>query len=401
MEANCRAGGKTMQITDFEFEFGSGHCRSSAQVRWEELDQPASTLEFIVPRGPSAPIEPSPEAFLLACFPLAAMHGERRIAIDAPICPRLSEGLHAVQSWWRKWGLVQTSMPRIEAQGRPERIAGQPRSLGFFSGGVDSLHMLLRNRKLYERGDSAYIEDALVIHGFDIGKRKHRPEEGHFEMTMARLAPLAATIDLRLLPCSTNLRHLPTRPGVWSYLHHGAALAAVVHAATRGPAQVFLAATFDIGHMVPWGSHPLVDPQYSSQHITLVHEGSRFSRLAKVREIAESPFGLVNLRVCPANAAGRLNCGVCEKCIRTRLELLAAGIDESPAFGDSAMPAEQLASKLAIESEHQTAYYEEVLAALKARGLNELAFTIADKLAGLRRRQGERSKQLRQNAWAA
>jgi hypothetical protein len=192
----------------------------------------------------------------------------------------------------------------------------------------------------------------------------------------------------------------PTRPGVWSYLHHGAALAAVVHAATRDPAQVFLAASFDVPHMVPWGSHPLVDPQYSSQRITLIHEGIRFSRLAKVREIAHSRFGLANLRVCPANAAGRLNCGVCEKCIRTRLELLAAGIDESPAFGPSAMPAEQLASKLAIESEYQTAYYEEVQAALRGRGFKELAVVICDKLADLRRRQ-DRSEQPRQNAWAA
>jgi hypothetical protein len=376
-----------MQITNLKFEFRSGRCRSSAEVSWEDLDEPASTLEFVVPRAPSGPIEPSPEAFMLACFPLAALHGERRVAIDAPVCLRLIEGLHTVHSWWRKWQLVPFAMPLIEARGRARRAAGQPRSLGFFSGGVDSLHMLLRNRKLWERGDPAYIQEALVIHGFDIGKRKRLPEEDHFAMAMTRLAPVAAAMDLRLLACSTNLRHLRTRPGAWSTLHHGAALAAVAHAATRDPAQVFVAATFDVAHMAPWGSHPLLDPQYSSQRVALIHEGSRFSRLAKVREVALSPVGLAGLRVCPANVAGRLNCGECEKCLRTRLELLAAGIDESPAFGANAMPPDLLASKLAIESEHQTSFYEEVLAALGARGFDKLAFVVAGKLAEQRRRQ--------------
>jgi hypothetical protein len=375
----------TMRITDLQLEHHGARVRSFAQIAWEERDAPASTLEFIVPRGPDAP---SPEAFLLACFPLAAAQGERRITIAAPVCARLIEGLHAVHACWRNWGLVTGVMPRIEAQGRPRVTAEPPRALGFFSGGVDSLHMLLRNRALYERGDPSYIADALVIHGFDIGKRAYRLEHEHFALTLARLEEPAAAMDLRLLACSTNLRHLPTRPGDWSTLHHGAALAAVAHAATRGSAQAFIASTFDLAHLMPWGSHPLLDPHYASQRVSFVHEGGRFSRLAKVRDIARTPHGLASLRVCPANAPGRLNCGACEKCIRTRLELLAAGIDESPAFGANAMAASQLAGMLAIESAHQIAYYEELLTALRARGHGDLAFVVADKLGRLRSRHG-------------
>lgn len=189
------------------------------------------------------------------------------------------------------------------------------------------------------------------------------------------------------MTCATNLRHLPTRPGDWSTLHHGAALAAVAHAALAGPAQVFVASTFDVAHLTPWGSHPLLDPHFSSQRLSFVHEGTRFSRLAKVREIARAPHGLECLRVCPANAPGRLNCGECEKCIRTRLELLAAGVDESPAFGVNAMPPAVLADRLTIEAAYQTAYYGELVHALEARGHDDLAFVIADKLAGLRQRE--------------
>jgi hypothetical protein len=377
-----------MQITDFDIEpCGALQWRSFARVRWEDRDAPPATLEFVVPRGPGAARDPSPEAFLLACFPLAAAQGERRVAIAAPCCPRLIEGLHTVHAWWRRWELVRAAMPAIETRGRSPRATGETRTLGFFSGGVDSLHMLLRNRKLYERGDPAYITDALVIHGFDIGKRRRRPEHAHFAHALARLAPLAEALDLRLMTCATNLRHLPTRPGDWSTLHHGAALAAVAHAALAGPAQIFVASTFDVAHLTPWGSHPLLDPHFSSQRLSFIHEGTRFSRLAKVREIAHAPRGLASLRVCPANAPGRLNCGECEKCIRTRLELLAAGIDESPAFGVNTMPTAVLGQRLAIEAAYQTAYYAELIDALEARGHDDLAFVIAEKLASLRQRQ--------------
>jgi hypothetical protein len=374
-----------MEIGNFEFDTGGGRCRSSAQVHWEQLDHPISTLRFDVPRRADGPVGPSAEACLLACFPLAVRHGERRIRIAAPVCPMLVEGLYTVHAWWRKWGLAQAPMPKIETEGGPAHAPGRIRALGFLSGGVDSLHMLLRNRKLYGRDDPGYIEEALVIHGFDIGKRADRPEDGHFEMTVARLTGWAATLDLDLLPCATNLRHLPSRPGVWSYLHHGAALAAVAHAATSGPARLFLAASFDVAHMTPWGSHPLVDPYYSSQRLTMVHEGSRFSRLAKVAAIAESPTLLASLRVCPANVPGRPNCGECEKCLRTRLELLAAGHDHTPAFGPSAMPAELLERNLSIESDYQRAYYEEVVGSLEARGFRELARIVVRKLGSGRR----------------
>jgi hypothetical protein len=373
-----------MRIHDVEACSQDQRCRSSALVTWEELEHPDGLLDFEVPVKTGRIAGPSAEAFLLACFPLAVRHGERRIRIDSPVCPMLVDGLHTVHAWWTDWGLVDTEMPVIEAETQSPPFDTPRRSMAFLSGGIDSTHMLWRNRKLYRPGDPAYIEDALVIQGFDIGKRKGRPEAGHFEMTLERLAPFAAEMNVNLVPCSSNLRHLPTEPGTWSYLHHGAALAAVAHAAVTGPAQLFLGASFKVANMTPWGSHPLTDVQYSSQRITLIHEGSRFSRLAKVGEIAESPVALTSLRVCPANAPGQLNCGECEKCIRTRLELLASGHDHSAAFGPSAVPADLLERNLEIQSAYQRSYYEDLLAPLDARGFHQLSRIVASKLEGQR-----------------
>src|SRR4051812_12213687 len=107
-----------MQITDLAIEPCGAAWRSFARVTWEDSNAPAGTLEFVVPRDRDTSRAPAPEAFLLACFPLAAAQGERRVAIAAPCCPRLGEGLHTVHAWWRRWGLVHAPMPAIEARGR-------------------------------------------------------------------------------------------------------------------------------------------------------------------------------------------------------------------------------------------------------------------------------------------
>jgi hypothetical protein len=360
--------------------------RSCAEVTWEDSDLPTHPLQFEVPIWTKS-TGLSPEAFLLACFPLAARHGEQRVHIDAPVCPMLVEGLHTVHAWWVNWGLINTPMPKIEAPLQSPRIDTARRSSAFLSGGLDSLHMLLRNRKMYRPSDPAYIHDALVIHGFDIGKRNGRLESEHFELTIARLTPLAAAVNLRLVPCWSNLRQLPTLPGVWSYLHHGAALAAVANAATIDPVQIFIGATFHVKCMMPWGSHPLIDVHYSSQRVAFIHEGSRFSRLEKVREVAESELALASLRVCPANVPGLLNCGNCEKCIRTRLELLAAGHDHTPTFGPSAVAPDTLERNLAIETAYQASFYHELVAPLAEHGFRQLSQILADKLDARNRRK--------------
>src|SRR5712691_4247884 len=311
---------------------------TSAVVSWEDRAFPDQELIFEIQDGelnasPGAD-QPRADAFLSACFPLAAVHGEARVRIEGQPCPMLIEGLYTAHSWWESWGGMPTPAPKIETPVREgaRNSAGPRRAVGFLSGGVDSLHMLLRNRRLYRKDDPAYIREALFIHGFDIGKRARDPENERIRIALRGLERVTAEVGLRVVPCRTNLRHLPSMPDFWEYRHSGAALAAVGHAAIAGSAFLFLGGSFPIADPVPWGSHPAVDGLFSSQRVALVHDGARFSRLRKVRDLASWPTGLAALRVCPASPGPRANCGRCEKCLRTRLELLAAGVEETEAF---------------------------------------------------------------------
>lgn len=254
------------------------------------------------------------------------------------------------------------------------------------SGGVDGLHMLMRNHRLYRRDDSAYIRDALFIHGFDIGKRARDPENKRYETVLRRLEPVAAELGVRLIQCRSNLRHLPSKPDFWEERHSGAALAAIGHAAVLGSAFLFIGASWPMSHLVPWGSHPAVDSFFSNQLITIVHDGARFTRFEKVRDLASWPTALAALRVCPARGVGsRANCGECEKCLRTRLELLAAGIGETEAFGPVPAPSEIGNSAVLASIGDRVVFYEELLEPLRARGHDELCRELERKIAGCRK----------------
>ena len=137
------------------------------------------------------------------------------------------------------------------------------------------------------------------------------------------------------------------------------------------------------------GSHPAVDGLFSSQRITVLHAGARFSRVEKVRELASWPTALAALRVCPANVGNKANCGICEKCLGTRLELLAAGIEETEAFGPSLTPVELWEAAVPMPSGHRALRYEDLLPFLQARGHHELCRVLENKIAIYRQRVRE------------
>lgn len=387
-----------MIIRDFGVNANSDARVISATVSWEHREYPDQELIFETRDGEvdRAADEPCANAFLAACFPLAAIHGEARVRIDGQPCPMLVEGLYTAHAWWTSWGGMPSPMPSIEASGGAYRkaLTGSRQGVAFLSGGVDSLHMLMRNHRLYRRDDPAYIRDALFVHGFDIGKRARNSEDERFRTALRHLEPLAADAGLRLISCRTNLRHLPSKPDFWYYRHNGAALAAIGHAAILGTAFLFIGASHDIANPVPIGSHPAVDGLFSSQRVTVIHDGARYSRFQKVRELATWPSALAALRVCPSDPGSELNCGVCEKCLRTRLELLAAGVEKTAALGPSLTPIE-LWNDLGPVGDRAVTY-EDLLPPLRARGLAPLCEVLENKLRAYREGNGYRHPNLPQ-----
>jgi hypothetical protein len=183
--------------------------------------------------------------------------------------------------------------------------------------------------------------------------------EETFDELVGSLSNLVEESGITLIPFFSNLfdHYLSLDlnllvnkvPGVWAYQYQGAALAGAAHLFTKRLDTVNIASSFDIANMKPFGSHPLLDPNFSSHDMRIRHDGITLSRLDKVKLIADWDVGLQSIRVCNQIGnwdvksqsysdrnqiePGTINCGKCWKCVVTMLALLSAGVlHKAPTF---------------------------------------------------------------------
>ncbi len=263
-------------------------------------------------RVSNGPVASGAEPFLAGALPVAMALG-RPLRVDGPVSAQLLTNLHSIQAIYRSWNPGWRVIP-VSAQ--PTRLDAAPGNGAacFFSGGVDSFYTLL------EHLDEI---DALVfIHGFDIplGSMSLRAT------VSAALREVARMFGKSLIEVETNLKEWLIRDTRWEY-SHGALLAGVALLLSPQFSRIYIAASDSYGTaaMVPWGSHPLLDPLWSTERTTVVHDGADSTRLDKVAAIAGSDVALRWLRVCWENPNGEYNCGRCAKCLRTMVSLRILG----------------------------------------------------------------------------
>ncbi|MEL7472653.1 MAG: hypothetical protein AAGK04_04985, partial [Planctomycetota bacterium] len=219
----------------------------------------------------------------------------------------------------------------------------------FFSGGVDSLFSLVKRRD--------EVTDLITVHGFDIKLDEHK----RWAETSDRLQQMADAFGKRFLPVRTNLREIvgPVAPS-WG-LYHGGALAAVGHALAGAVGRLYIGSTHTYADMFPWGSHPLLDPRWTGRSVSFVHDGAEATRVEKVQLVAQEPTALEHVRVCWRNAGDKYNCGACEKCVRTMINLSLVGkLNECPAFPKGALTTERV-SKMMLMNDNDVSFAQENL----------------------------------------
>lgn len=372
-----------MRITHLEKYIDGEQVRVRAMVHWEDCDEPAREIFIATESRFAEDMDHAPEAFLAGALIPALHFGERRISMDEEVCPVFLEGLSFIMGLMAHWSEGKMSPLRLDVENRTLPLySSEGRRCGLFlSGGIDSLATLRRNHLQYPPGHPYRVQDCLMVHGFDIGGVIERGAKYHvFERARSHMAPVADDTGVTLIPVYSNIRHLCDQRELWLNRFFGAVLAAVAHAFSRRLAQSNIAASYNIPNLVPCGSHPMLDPAFSSAEMQIRHCDVELSRIDKLRMIAEWPVALDNFRVCLANVPDRLNCGRCEKCVRTMCGLAAIGaLKKSRAFVESDIdPA--LFDHFKITIRHREPFYEELLEPLRHQGHHDLAELIRKKL---------------------
>jgi hypothetical protein len=372
-----------MRISNVATTTGT-HARVSATVEWEDTPRDAAHVFIEAPAALVSGMAADANAFLAAAFVPAMEAGERRIAVDGPVCPTLRTGLLTVRDLFTYWYGSRAPGIEIEAASWALPRTGRAERTGcFLTGGVDSLATLRRNQLLFPPTHPDYVRDAILLYGINV---ESDDSPATFARAVEELAPVAEAADVVLIPVYTNLRRsLNADTSFFLLKYQAALLASAAHALSARISSVLVASTHDIPHLSPWGTHPLVDEHFSSSDVRIHHDSLEMSRLAKTRLVAAWEPGLQSIKVCPSNWPGT-NCGTCEKCVRTMLALEAVGaLARTRAFPAQALSAGSVRT-IRIKDANQASFYDELIVALQAVGRTDLVHAIQDVL---RRYRGE------------
>jgi hypothetical protein len=363
-----------MKIQNIERTNVGSRSRVSADVIWEDCDRPAQKIYFEVDGQYTDALSCDPDSFVTVAILPALWHGEKRIALDADLCPDLRAGLITAMGVIHHWYQLPRPLVEIEAKPRAHGMVRPPERAAFFlTGGVDSLSTLRMNQLDFPKSNPGSFKDGILIFGLEV----ERTED--FQHVASWLGELAEKTGINLLPVYTNERSLDDDWNFWIDVFEGAVLAAVGHALSRRLTSVTIASSFDIPNLHCVASHPMLDPFYSSQGLRVRHDAAAISRFEKTRFLAEWDVGLQYIRVCNITdeyRADQLNCGRCEKCIRTMLALLAFGaLERTRVFPKTELSADLIKEKVILHRKNFR-FWPELVAPMEQIGRFDLADAI-------------------------
>ena len=366
-----------MKIENLRSEKNGSRSRVAATVTWEDCDRPSQEIYFETDKEFAHDLSCNPHAFLVPCTIAAMHHSEKRIFIDEEICPELIDGLTLAMSWIRQWRYrLDHKLLRIESRiCQKGPIASMTRRAGFFfSGGIDSLATLRANRLNYPSENPGFIRDGLIVYGLEVNK----PEA--FDYVKNDLLPIAEDAEITLIPVYTNIRYIDDDWDFWAYEFQAAVLSAVAHAFARRLSIVSIAASHNVSYLYPLGSHPLIDPNYSSSDLRIRHDGLTMSRLTKTKMIADWDIALQHIRVCTRSESygpGMVNCSNCEKCVRTMLALLGLDkLNQTRSFINDDLSEEWVRDRIKIMYPYVESSYNELIPPLMNKGRDDLVRAI-------------------------
>ncbi|MGH2817792.1 MAG: hypothetical protein ACRDJS_04955 [Actinomycetota bacterium] len=251
------------------------------------------------------------DAWLCAAL-LPAMRLRAALELNSVVSETVMSGCQDIQRTLSQWEWDLDVIP-IKAESITSGNSGRAGGVGcFFSGGVDSSWSAIR------RPDITHL---ITVLGFDISL----DSKWLAERVIHQHQKAAGELGKELIVVETNLREWSNGHVGWEQ-YHGGALACIAHALSGTVGRVYVPSSHYMDYRIKWGSHPFIDPLWSSEALQIVHDGATYTRVEKIIALARDQRALGWLRVCFENPGDAYNCGRCGKCTRAMIVLHALGV---------------------------------------------------------------------------
>lgn len=317
-------------------------------LNFEQKSLGGSTLRHIRVEGPHLPRilssegyffelagqnnAPSPRVLdgFMFIFLQYAMEHVHRYVVRGPLSARCMRNAQIFQEAWHKWLPDRFKpveiIPETILEEKEFHYSKNSRAICAFSGGVDATFLALRHGRR-EFGASSYNLDTVVtVHGYDFPLDNVEAFNGLLRRTDSLLKNLG--LERRIL--RTNIRSFQVQNWEFTY---GAHIACAMHQYSQDFEYGLIGSSAPYDSMInAWGSSPATDYLLSGDDLEIVHDGAGYSRTEKIQYLLKTPDAIPGLNVCWEGQQESGNCGACEKCLRTRLNFLAAGCPEPDCF---------------------------------------------------------------------
>lgn len=269
--------------------------------------------------------------------PINTTNNDFAVWYALPIAMRLGKNLHIagvgsrqvaanalrMSEIWESWvpghfSAVQVSFDHYELP--RESSSAEPGSLFFYSGGVDSTYSLLARRTEGKK------QSLLTIHGMDY----KQDDDERFAALVEKTKVFARTVGEETILVKTNARAVYKKHRVNPECGEVAFIFNLSGAGflfSESFGELCIAADYSLAQEYlahPYGSNSATNPLFASGTTGLVTCDTTVTRFDKAAILASAPDALAALSFCKRYKIRPHNCGLCQKCLRTKLMFLGS-----------------------------------------------------------------------------
>jgi hypothetical protein len=266
------------------------------------------SLHFSV-EGISLPAEADRSFAVWALLPMAMEEGFN-LHFNHPIDPKVATNAEHLSQIWEMWMPSRYRSIRVSGQGnwsRPQR--DRLPQVQLFSGGVDSTFSILTNRDAQNPGFVA------TVCGID------KIKEIHVAGLAEKTDPILEALGYHRILIRTDAKRQP------NWLTHGFTLASCLFLLgdlfERGTIAADWTHASDLA-MHPWGNNHVTNTFFAGSDFFVESIGAESGRTEKIAAIVRAGIDPHWLTFCRERKVIPSNCGMCNKCIRTKAMFLVA-----------------------------------------------------------------------------
>ena len=306
-----------------------------------------------------APEFDSSDFALIAMLPIA-MNEMIDLHAEFEVDSALLDGLDHYQDVWHSWrpDIFKKKIKITTAGETFQRTSSyQPkRAVAAFSSGIDSTFTLCRHSRKDAGRLRRDVDTAVMVHGFDM------PLEAAdgFETLAKNGSAICEELGVGLVTVKTNWRRIIPN---WE-MTFGAGLASVLHQFSKAHDVALIATEESYQNCFPvWGNSFWTDRFFSSSKLKIESDGGAYDRIERACYLGRHRQLIPHLRVCWAGPRSGENCGICPKCILTKLNFVAARVAPPWPFPQGLTP--KLISEMPLRTRWQRQFLELILAKIE------------------------------------